>query len=650
MAPGRTGARMADVDDPHALEDDASGAPPGADIDGVSRRAFVAALTAAAGLAALPDETSATAPSPPAPCPASPKGRDKEWHELPDLFGMFNLIVMRTWLRNANLHDTECPPLAPASGPPPDFAKTFRTLDGTFNDLAYPSMGSAGRLFGRNVPLGVTRPEADLFEPNPRTISRELMTRHRFTPATTINVLAAAWIQFQVHDWFSHELHVTARHTVPMPAGDPWPHGALTFPTTMPAASGCTQAGGCPQPPVYRNQVPHWWDGSQLYGRNDTENGHVRTGRGGKIKVNPSGLLLWDAATKTEVTGFIPNGWMGVSMLHGLFALEHNAICDRLAATHAGWSDDRLHHTARLIVAALLAKIHTLEWTLAALQTNVLTAAMRTNWKGVLGALQEVARVLQDSELLGGILGSPADHHGAPYAMTEEFVAVYRMHPLMPDQFVLRSHENDAAFETLGLKDVAGIKGRAVLERHEDRFADLFYSFGVAHPGAITLQNYPGHLQEIEVDGRRIDLAAVEIVRDRERGIPRYNLFRRLVGKRPIERFCDLTPDEDLARRLERIYGDVERIDAMVGMLAETPPRGFAFSDTAFRIFILMASRRLKSDRFYTKEGYSKAIYTQEGLDWIDCNSMATVLRRHYPALRCRIAPHANAFKPWVET
>ncbi len=34
--------------------------------------------------------------------------------------------------------------------------------------------------------------------------------------------------------------------------------------------------------------------------------------------------------------------------------------------------------------------------------------------------------------------------------------------------------------------------------------------------------------------------------------------------------------------------------------MAEDFPEGFAFSDTAFRIFILMASRRLNSDRFFT--------------------------------------------------
>ena len=40
----------------------------------------------------------------------------------------------------------------------------------------------------------------------------------------------------------------------------------------------------------------------------------------------------------------------------------------------------------------------------------------------------------------------------------------------------------------------------------------------------------------------------------------------------------------------------------MVGLYAEPLPKGFGFSDTAFRVFILMASRRLKSDRFFTRD------------------------------------------------
>ena len=66
--------------------------------------------------------------------------------------------------------------------------------------------------------------------------------------------------------------------------------------------------------------------------------------------------------------------------------------------------------------------------------------------------------------------------------------------------------------------------------------SDLFYSFGRAHPGAITLHNYPKHLQNLtRDDGEHLDLAAVDIFRDRERGVPRYNQFRRLLHKDPVE-------------------------------------------------------------------------------------------------------------------
>jgi hypothetical protein len=81
-------------------------------------------------------------------------------------------------------------------------------------------------------------------------------------------------------------------------------------------------------------------------------------------------------------------------------------------------------------------------------------------------------------------------------------------------------------------------------------------------------------------------------------------------------------------------------------MLAETPPRGFAFSDTAFRVFILMASRRLESDRFFTTD-YRPEVYTEAGMDWIDRNGMRSVLLRHFPALAPQLDRIKNAFQPW---
>ncbi|MBR7839859.1 hypothetical protein KDL01_41875, partial [Actinospica durhamensis] len=133
--------------------------------------------------------------------------------------------------------------------------------------------------------------------------------------------------------------------------------------------------------------------------------------------------------------------------------------------------------------------------------------------------------------------------------------------------------------------------------------ADLLYSFGTLHPGLVTLHNFPKFLQEFErPDGHLQDLAATDILRSRELGVPRYNEFRRLLRLKPAENFAELTDDPAWAEQIERLYdGDIEKVDLMVGLYAEKLPAGFAFSDTAFRIFILMASRRLNSDRFFTE-------------------------------------------------
>jgi hypothetical protein len=85
----------------------------------------------------------------------------------------------------------------------------------------------------------------------------------------------------------------------------------------------------------------------------------------------------------------------------------------------------------------------------------------------------------------------------------------------------------------------------------------------------------------------------------------------------------------------------------MVGMYAEPKPKGFGFSDTAFRVFILMASRRLESDRFFTTD-FTPEIYTPAGMDWIENNTMRDVLLRHFPSLKPALRAVENPFAPWT--
>jgi hypothetical protein len=167
------------------------------------------------------------------------------------------------------------------------------------------------------------------------------------------------------------------------------------------------------------------------------------------------------------------------------------------------------------------------------------------------------------------------------------------------------------------------------------------------HPGAITLHNFPKYLQHFDkADGTLVDLASIDVLRVRERGVPRYNEFRRLLHLKAYETFEEMTDTPEHAADLRRVYSSPEEVDAMIGMYAEPKPKGFGFSDTAFRIFILMASRRIESDRFFTRD-FRPEVYTKEGIDWVEDNGMRTLLLRHFPELESSLQGVANPFAPW---
>ena len=566
------------------------------------------------------------------------------WDRLPLPLALLTLVGLRDELRQYNLYDTYegNPPEAPTRAPAEYL--TVRTIDGSYNALDAPSMGMANTRFGRNVPLADSQAEEppELLEPNPRVVSRELLVRHEFKPATTLNILAAAWLQFQVRDWFSHGTDPTRAIEVPPAPGDP-DQDTMSVPVTPsdPSATGHEQAR------TFVNTETHWWDGSQIYGSTQEFQDAVRTGAEGKVRIGADGLIELDPAMLGQ-SGGADGWWLGLELMTTVFMREHNAICDRLRDAYPSWSDDQLFEKARLVNAALMAKIHTIEWTPAILGNPALQIGMRANWFGLAGQrVHDLFGRLNDDELVSGIPGSPTAQHAAPYSITEDFVAVYRMHPLIPDDYVFYDL-NGTESERQELGALHGLKAHEFLQRVPVEQA--LYSQGVAHPGAVTLHNHPRFMHQFErTDGIVLDLAAVDILRSRERGVPRYNEFRRLLRLHPAKSFGEISADDPAtAEQLRDVYGgDLEKVDVTVGMYGERLPPGFGFSDTAFRIFILMASRRLKSDRFYTVD-FTPRMYTPEGMAWLDENDMTSVLLRHYPDLSPILRDQRNAFAPWA--
>lgn|SRR2546425_76785 len=571
------------------------------------------------------------------------------WYRVwPTWLSLAVLLGIRNRLRERNLIGTSLglPREGAARSPNAGVPACRRTADGTFNDLEFPTMGAAGTPFGRNMLINLGAEDPNLLKPNPRLISQKLLARNgAMVPAGPLNLLAAAWIQFMVHDWFSHgPTRVPAPGDdsidIPLDPGDPWPHKPMRISRTPPDRTHPPCAAR--EPRTFLNTVTHWWDGSQLYGSDQATQYKLRTRTNGQLRLKHDLLPLErDPANprrRIEVSGFTDNWWIGLSLMHTLFALEHNTICSWLRGLHPGWTDEDLFAQARLINVALMAKIHTIEWTPAILANPAVEHGMLGNWEGLerQGGVYKWFGRLAGEEARRGIPGSTTEHHGVPYSMTEEFVSVYRMHPLMPDELEFRSVTRHRE-ERVHLLDVAFDRSRRVLEPQPRGLGllmeDVAYSFGLMSAGAITLHNYPDSLRNLTLpNGVTLDLAAVDILRDRERGVPRYNDFRERLNLPRVESFEELVgkrPERrKWAQELKEVYDNVDAMDLMVGFFAEEPPPGFGFSDTAFRIFILMASRRLKSDRFFTDD-YRDDLYTPEGKKWIDQSTFNDVIRRN---------------------
>lgn len=268
------------------------------------------------------------------------------------------------------------------------------------------------------------------------------------------------------------------------------------------------------------------------------------------------------------------------------------------------------------------------------------------------------------------------NHFGSPFNFPEEFITVYRLHPLLPDLLEYREWKHDSNVIRHKIPVVTTFRKKATQEMRSRGLANWALSMGRQRLGTLTLQNHPQFLQNLKMPKRlqgigteKIDVAALDLIRDRERGIPRYNEFRRQLGLKQLTSFDDfvdkhLPPDSnerkeqaDIVKILREVYGqhicndsnvitvaqvhedgspitdclswknpdgtmvdNIEDVDTVVGWLAEsTRPHGFAISETQFVVFILNASRRLYSDRFLTSS-FRPEFYTYFGFDWVNNN------------------------------
>ncbi len=618
------------------------------------------------------------------------------WSKRGTVGALLVLKGMREELLEKNLHDPNIDWSGHASIECPK-VPTHRTADGTCYVPKTPHVGAANVAFGRNVPVEFIDLDAkeNLQNPSPVAVSKVFFTRGEFKPVPFLNMLAANWIQFMNHDWLSHGKNLERN-----------PHEVHGTSERVERTQTDDREYKKDYGKVSLNRVTHWWDGSQVYGSSQEEQNATRAFSKGKmstVMVNGRELLpkndqLDVRNNKTnngyEVTGFRDNWWVGLSMLHTLFVKEHNAIAEKLYQKYVKvdkasgkfiWRngknlltekelDEQIFQSARLVNAAVMAKIHTIEWTPAILANSTLRKGMYANWYGLahpqtwsrlikrIPGLQRADFGINAGMTLSGIVGGKRNDLGVPYSITEEFTSVYRLHSLLPEALNIRRYSEKDKVVQIPMAATRNEKSYGIMASYD--LKDLFYSFGTQHPGQLVLNNFPKFMQELSIPGHgTMDLGMVDVLRDRERGVPRYNQFRRAINLRPIAKYADFFMDgvakteeqKQVLAKFYQVYGrdedgndNVEAIDLLVGNLAEeVRPENFGFGETMFQIFVLMASRRLMADPFYT-DLYNSQVYTEAGLDWIDREGyMHKVIGRHMPELKPHMKGLTSAFNPW---
>jgi hypothetical protein len=593
----------------------------------------------------------------------------ESWDRRSPLRGLLEIGGRRDDLVKKRLHSTDQGGLVGGQPPGqrrPQWTERFRTATGAWN-TDDPMEGAAGTEIQRSgSPLAERRAWlADDGLPSPREVSRRLLAPLANRPreeAPFLNLLTIAWIQAQLHDWVSHrpeEKKKVQLVPVHLERDDPLRLRYGIDALQVPRSTVNPLEGG--RPLTYLSEVTHWWDASHIYGSDQDTLDRLRACSDGKLKIEGE-LLPLHEHTGIEDTGFARNWWIGLDLIHTLFVQHHNYICDRLkeGEPQRKWTSDELFHTARLINAAIMAKIQTVEWTPAVLPNRKLVFGMATNWWGMLqaGFRRVSKRAIHTpweplNYVIGGIAGGKRENYGKAYAMTEEFTEVYRLHAGIPDNIRVRPVDGEAS-KPVPTDETRGTAARQMMAKH--RMATLLNSFGHQHMPALVNNNYPAFMCDLSVPGHPvIDMGTIDIFRARERGVPPYNAFREMLGLKPISGFEDLGCSAETVQTLKRLYGsgpeDVDKLDLLAGTSCELRrPEKFGFGDTMFTVFIQMASRRLHADPFYTDK-FNSRYYTKTGMALIEKATFKSVLLQHYPELdKSGLCNVENAFEPWGTT
>ena len=477
-------------------------------------------------------------------------------------------------------------------------AQEIRSYDGSGNNLSNPNWGKAGEQLKRVTTVAyrdyIAAPGGNT-RMNPRAISNVLFSQDE-SISDALNLSDFTWVfgQFIDHDISFTQSDDREPAFVTVPDGDQFfSPGALIFMSRSEAMHGTGTSEENPR--EHPNNVSAYIDGSGIYGSNELRAEWLRSKIDGKLKVSRGGMLPWNTttgdfddprlvnSTGSSAYGMDDDTGSGAKLFvtgdrranenplltsfHTLFVREHNRICDEIKSDDPALNDEQIYQKARKIVGGILQNIVYTEW----LPAQGVTLPDYTGYNAemdpsVFNVFSAAAFRLGHTLINSNILRMDNEGNEIPRGHTtlaESFFKPKELFVGIDPYLIGMATQVEQEFDCKVIDDVRN------------------FLFGAPGQGGL-------------------DLAAININRGRERGLPDYNTVRADFGLPRVNTFMDITNNVEDARALDQIYGgDVNNIDPWVGMLAEYHMPGALFGELVMTILERQFQLLRDGDRFY---------------------------------------------------
>jgi peroxidase len=374
--------------------------------------------------------------------------------------------------------------------------------------------------------------------------------------------------------------------------------------------TGVPVANGMPVPGQVRNEVTHWLDMSMVYGSTTDVANQVRSFQGGFLKVfsNSTAALNDDLLPADEQKQTRGGFFQGVGFYAGddrvsendnlaaqqvLWMRNHNRIALELSRYHSEWSDEQIFQRARQINIAQYQNVVMYEW-LPLQVGNVVSAYQNYN-------PNQSGNITDEFNVAGLRFGhSQTNNHIESIDANGNVTNI----PLLTAFGA--GHINSGS-------DVDSIlRGDSQLVAEKIDTNIVFDLRNALFPPA----------------GVGFDLFSANMQRGRDRGLADYNQVRASVGLERVTSFDQITSNPELAQTLQNLYGTVEDIDLLVGLLAEDPVTSSGAGITFQRIVTEQFERLRDADRFWFERSTSQGGFlTSEEIAEIKQTTFSDIIR-----------------------